>query len=94
MGHVNRNSIKQIKSMKSVCYFLCGVFMTLTMIVFIIDFWGREFIQDYWIEQLWYGELEPIYRTITTIILFIDFITLYVIITTHVVFKLSKIFKI
>lgn len=80
--------------MKSVCYFLCGVFMTLTMIVFIIDFWGREFIQDYWIEQLWYGELEPIYRTITTIILFIDFITLYVIITTHVVFKLSKIFKI
>lgn len=80
--------------MKSFCYFLCGVFMTLTMIVFIIDFWGREFIQDYWIEQLWYGELEPIYRIITTVILFIDFITLYVIITTHVVFKLSKIFKI
>lgn len=80
--------------MKSVCYFLCGVFMTLTMIVFIIDFWGREFIQDYWIEQLWYGELEPIYRITTTVILFIDFITLYVIITTHVVFKLSKIFKI
>ena len=65
--------------MKSVCYFLCGVFMTLTMIVFIIDFWGREFIQDYWIEQLWYGELKLLYKAITTIIMFIDCLLLYII---------------
>lgn len=49
----------------------------LTMLLFTVDIYGREFLQDYWIEQLWHGELEIIYRIITNIIIFVDCILIY-----------------
>lgn len=63
--------------MKSLYYFICGIMVAITLVLFTIDFWGREFIQDYWIQSMWYGELKPLYRAITTIIMFIDCILLY-----------------
>ena len=51
--------------MKSFYYYLCGIMTVLTMLLFTVDIYGREFLQDYWIEQLWHGKLEIIYRIIT-----------------------------
>lgn len=63
--------------MKSFYYYLCGVMTVLTMLLFTVDIYGREFLQDYWIEQLWHGKLEIIYRIITNIIIFVDCILIY-----------------
>lgn len=63
--------------MKLFYYYLCGVMTVLTMLLFTVDMYGREFLQDYWIEQLWHGELEIIYRIITNIIIFVDCILIY-----------------
>lgn len=63
--------------MKSFYYFVCGVMLILTLLLFIVDNYGREFIQDYWISQLWYGDLKQLYKVIQTWIIFIDSLLIY-----------------
>lgn len=63
--------------MKSFYSFMCGVMAVLSILLFTVDHYGREFIQDYWISQLWYGNLNQLYRTITILIIFIDIVLIY-----------------
>lgn len=63
--------------MKSIYLFWLGVILTLFCGILFIDSYGQEFIQDYWIERLWYGDLSTHYRTTLRIIVFI---TLFMII--------------
>lgn len=63
--------------MESFYYYLCGVMTVLTILLFTVDIYGREFLQDYWIEQLRYDKLKVIYRIITNIIIFVDCILIY-----------------
>lgn len=57
--------------MKHLFYFLFGILTAIMAIVFSVEHYGREFIQDYWIEQMWYGELQQLYNGIKTTIIII-----------------------
>lgn len=57
--------------MKHLFYFLFGILTAIMAIVFGVEHYGREFIQDYWIEQMWYGELQQLYNGIKTTIIII-----------------------
>lgn len=54
--------------MKHLFYFLFGILTAIIAMVFGVEHYGREFIQDYWIEQMWYGELQQLYDTIKSVI--------------------------
>ena len=57
--------------MKNLFYFIFGVLCTLLAALFGLEHYGREFIQDYWIEQMWYGDLKQLYDGIKTVIIII-----------------------
>ena len=61
--------------MKNLFYFIFGVLCTLLVALFGLDHYGEEFIQDYWIEQLWYGELSPLYEIVKASIIMLTLIT-------------------
>ena len=63
--------------MKSIYYLTCGIMSVMTLLLFVINHYGREFIQDYWIERMWYGDLARLYQIITTFIVFVDIVLVY-----------------
>lgn len=63
--------------MKSIYLFTCGMMAIITILMVLFDEYGREFIQDYWISKIWYGDLNKLYRIIKIIIIFIDIMLIY-----------------
>lgn len=63
--------------MKSIYLFTCGMMAIITILMVLFDEYGREFIQDYWISKIWYGDLNKLYRIIKIIIIFIDIVLIY-----------------
>lgn len=64
--------------MKSIYFFILGIMITLFALAFFVDSYGHEFIQEYWIEQLWYGELNELYLTINRIIAIVTIILIVI----------------
>lgn len=63
--------------MKSIYLFTCGMMTIITLLMVLFDECGREFVQDYWISKIWYGDLNKLYRIIKIIIIFIDIMLIY-----------------
>lgn len=64
--------------MKNLFYFIFGVLCTLLAALFGLEHYGEEFIQDYWIEQLWYGELSQPYEIVKASIIMLTLINVIV----------------
>lgn len=62
--------------MRDFFYFVFGIMFAIVAVLFGIEHYGREFIQDYWIERMWYGDLEQAYEATKTaaIIIFLIFV--------------------
>lgn len=63
--------------MKSIYLFTCGMMTIITILMVLFDECGREFVQEYWISRIWYGDLNKSYRIIKIIIIFIDIMLIY-----------------
>lgn len=63
--------------MKSIYLFTCGMMAIITISMVLFDECGREFVQEYWISRIWYGDLNKLYRIIKIIIIFIDIMLIY-----------------
>lgn len=53
--------------MKNLFYFTFGILFTLIMLLFCVDNYGREFIQDYWTHLIYYGDLKDAWLTTKSI---------------------------
>ena len=62
--------------MKNLFYFIFGVLCTLLATLFGLEHYGEEFIQDYWIEQLWYGKLSQPYEIVKASIIMLTLINI------------------
>lgn len=62
--------------MKNTFYFIFGLLTAILILLFGIEYYGREIIQDYWIERLWYEDLKLCYDVskMTIIIIYLLFI--------------------
>lgn len=67
--------------MKQLFYFLFGFLTMLVAVLFGLEQCGREVIQDYWIERIWYGDLSQYYTISKCIILAMYFI--FIVIWTY-----------
>lgn len=63
--------------MKSIYLFTCGMMTIITILMVLFDECGQEFVQEYWISRIWYGDLNKLYRIIKIIIIFIDIMLIY-----------------